>query len=199
MKHLSLLSLAVIITCTGHLFAQNLPAATRTWSLATASNGDLYAGTNRGVFRSTDQGASWIQLNSGLVDTAVHSLGIFRVNGSQEYIYAGTGSGVFLSSSQITSVAAAYAAAPVTFQLLQNYPNPFNPSTVLEFVLPRSEHISLKIFNVLGQLVATLVDDQLSAGRHAVRWDASAVSSGVYFYRLQSTDFTQTRKLVLMK
>jgi hypothetical protein len=199
MKYMPLLPAVLILLCTGYASAQNIPQGTITRSLATASNGDLYAGTDRGVFRSTDQGASWTGLNSGMVDTSIHALGIFRAGGSQEYIYAGTENGVYRSAMQITGVRSNEANVPVAFQLLQNYPNPFNPSTVIEFVLPRHEHVMLKIFNVLGQVVSILADDELSVGRHSVRWDASGVSSGVYFYRLQSADFTETKKLVVMR
>jgi len=194
-----LIPVVLTLLCAVHTGAQNIPPGSATWSLATASNGDLYAGTDRGVFRSTDQGASWSGLNTGMADTSIRSLGIFRAGGPQEYVYAGTTSGVYRSSAQITSIHENVATLPLTFQLLQNYPNPFNPSTVVEFVLPRREHVSLKVFNVLGQVVATLADDEFPAGVHSVRWDASAVSSGVYFYRLQSADFTGTRKLVFMK
>ena len=83
--------------------------------------------------------------------------------------------------------------------LAQNYPNPFNPSTTLQFALKKSGHVSLEVFNVLGQHVATLVNEVLSAGSYHVNFDGSTLSSGVYLYRLQTTDFVQTKKMVLMK
>jgi len=96
---------------------------------------------------------------------------------------------------------------PGEFALLQNYPNPFNPSTTISFNLPTRSQVTLKILNVLGQEVATLVDGEVQAGRHQVLWNATQHSSGVYFYRLtahgteqtQRSVFTQTRKLILVR
>ncbi len=88
---------------------------------------------------------------------------------------------------------------PLTFALYQNYPNPFNPATSIQFETPSPGFVSLKIFNVLGQEVATLVNGVLDAGTHSVKWNGEHVSSGVYVYRLQSGTFTATRKLVLSK
>ena len=85
------------------------------------------------------------------------------------------------------------------FCLEQNFPNPFNPVTTIEFDLPKSSDVTLKIFNILGEEVATLVSDRLSAGSYLFEWDASNLSSGVYLYRLQAGDYIETRKMVLMK
>ncbi len=91
-------------------------------------------------------------------------------------------------------------AAPVTdYRLEQNYPNPFNPSTTIAFSLPVSGRVTLTIFNLLGEEVATLVNQERAAGRHSIRWNASNMQSGVYFYRLRAGDFVQTRKLTLAK
>ena len=88
---------------------------------------------------------------------------------------------------------------PQTFQVLQNYPNPFNPSTTIEFDLPKTSEVTLKIFNILGEEVATLVSDRLSTGSYSYEWDASNLASGVYLYRLQADEYTETRKMVLMR
>lgn len=90
-------------------------------------------------------------------------------------------------------------ALPITYALSQNYPNPFNPSTTIAFQMPKSGHATLQIFNMLGQLVATLVDNQLPAGRHSVVFKTGEFSSGIYFYRLQTGDFSQTKKMMFMK
>ena len=89
--------------------------------------------------------------------------------------------------------------APGEFRLDQNYPNPFNPSTTIEFSLPATQRTTLKVFDVQGREIATLVDQQLEAGTHAVRWEAGILPGGVYFYRLQSGTSVQTKKLLLLR
>ena len=88
---------------------------------------------------------------------------------------------------------------PNDYLLHQNYPNPFNPTTTIEFDLPKTTEVKLKIFNILGEEVATLVSDRLSVGSYSYEWDASSLASGVYLYRLQAGDYVKTRKMVLMK
>ena len=88
---------------------------------------------------------------------------------------------------------------PENYNLSQNYPNPFNPSTTIEFDLPKSSEVSLKIFNILGEEVATLVSDRLSTGSYSYEWDASNLASGVYLYRLQAGNYVETKKMVLMR
>jgi hypothetical protein len=88
---------------------------------------------------------------------------------------------------------------PTEFCLSQNYPNPFNPTTIIEFDLPKSSEVSLKIYNILGKEIATLVSDRLSAGSYSYEWDASNLTSGVYLYRLQAGNYVDTRKMVLMR
>lgn len=88
---------------------------------------------------------------------------------------------------------------PTSYELEQNYPNPFNPSTTIAFALPKLSEVTLKIFDAYGREVATLVEGRLSAGRHEVVLDARPFSSGVYFYRLQAGEFSQTRRLTLVK
>jgi hypothetical protein len=89
--------------------------------------------------------------------------------------------------------------APGGFALLQNYPNPFNPGTNFEFRIANVELVVLKIFDVLGREVATLVNDVRPAGTYTVRWDASSLPSGVYYYRLRAGEFAESKKMVLMK
>lgn len=93
---------------------------------------------------------------------------------------------------------------PDDYLLEQNYPNPFNPSTTIRFALPEAASVSLTIYNIRGQLVKTLVNGSLEAGYHQVQWDGSSelgekVSSGLYFYRLESGDFQQVKKMLLVK
>ncbi len=89
--------------------------------------------------------------------------------------------------------------APASFALHQNFPNPFNPSTKIRFDLPATSRTTLKVFNLLGQEVATVVNGVLSAGRHTVDWNANDMPAGVYLYRLGSGASVATRKLVIAK
>jgi len=88
---------------------------------------------------------------------------------------------------------------PVVYKLEQNYPNPFNPSTKIEFALPKQSPVELKVFNVLGQEVATLVHETLGAGSHVVTFDAKNLASGLYFYRITAGQFTSVKKMMLLK
>jgi len=85
------------------------------------------------------------------------------------------------------------------YKLTQNYPNPFNPTTTLKYQLPASSKVTLKVYDVLGNEVATLLNEEKEAGTYEVMFEASNYSSGVYFYRLQAGSFVETKKMVLMK
>ena len=91
------------------------------------------------------------------------------------------------------------AMVPTEYGLGQNYPNPFNPATEIAFSLPEATTVSLEVFNVVGQRVAELAEGYFEAGNHIVTWDASRQSSGVYFYRLATGDFVETKKMLLIK
>lgn len=96
------------------------------------------------------------------------------------------------------------ATLPQDFALLQNYPNPFNPETEISYVLPNACHVRLSIYNLLGQRIRTLVDGYQAAGHQTVRWDGTdeqgnKVASGIYFYRIQAGEFTDAKKMILMK
>lgn len=101
--------------------------------------------------------------------------------------------------SLITSVGNEFTSIPDVFALSQNYPNPFNPATVINYQLPVSSFTSLKIFDITGREVATLVNEKQNPGSYSVQFDGSNFSSGVYFYRIESNDFVQTKRMVLIK
>jgi hypothetical protein len=96
-------------------------------------------------------------------------------------------------------VTATVGTVPLEFSLAQNYPNPFNASTVIRYELAEKEHVTLKVFNVSGQEVASLVDEVQKAGRYTVQWTGKGISSGVYLYTLTAGDFSETKKMVFMK
>jgi len=98
-----------------------------------------------------------------------------------------------------TAIASAGPNLPEEYSLEQNYPNPFNPSTNIRYALPQGSHVLLEVFNVLGERVATLVDENQGAGNHEVQFNGSGLPSGMYFYRLSAGGFVETLKMVLMK
>ncbi len=104
------------------------------------------------------------------------------------------------SATTITSIESNNdSELPTNFTLEQNYPNPFNPSTTIRFSIPNTGNVSLKIYDLLGQEILTLVNEQLSAGSYNVNFNAGELTSGIYFYRIETGSFTATKKLMLVK
>jgi hypothetical protein len=100
----------------------------------------------------------------------------------------------------LTSVAEhVFEGIPTEWTLAQNFPNPFNPSTVIVFGLPQETNVRLEVFNTLGEVVTTLVDERMSAGYHTVRFDATGGPSGIYFYRLQTPEKSYVKRMLLVK
>jgi hypothetical protein len=157
------------------------------------------------LYLSTDIGDSW---------RAVCPVDEYGGGGplakNDTYIFAGTGgynmrgaSGAGLLrrplSEMITSVDPVTVELPREYQLEQNYPNPMNPSTTINYTLPNRSHVTLTVFNTLGQSVSTLVNGDMEAGYHEVKFDGGGLASGVYFYRLSAGGFVNTRKLTILK
>ena len=88
---------------------------------------------------------------------------------------------------------------PGSFSLAQNFPNPFNPTTIISYRLPVSSYVRLELFNVQGQLVETIESGRQEAGIHKIEWTASHLASGIYFYRLKAGNFTDLKKMILLK
>ena len=88
---------------------------------------------------------------------------------------------------------------PTSFALDQNYPNPFNPSTSISYSIPKRSHVRLQVYNLLGQLVQTIVDEDKQAGSHNATWNANDVANGLYFYRILAGEFIQSKKAVVLK
>ncbi len=109
------------------------------------------------------------------------------------------GWGIRLNNSNTVGIQQLSAEIPSKFELAQNYPNPFNPTTSIKFALPKSGFVSLKVYDIVGKEVATLVNEQLTAGTYEHNFNASALSSGVYFYRIDADNFTEIKKMMLVK
>ncbi len=88
---------------------------------------------------------------------------------------------------------------PKQFEMKQNFPNPFNPTTTVRFGLPQRSHVTLSVFNTLGQEIARLVNGEVEAGYHEVTFEGGGLSSGVYFYKIQAGDFVLTKRLLLLR
>jgi photosystem II stability/assembly factor-like uncharacterized protein len=162
-------------------------------------------GTERGIYRTTNAGLSWTSFNNGaLTDTA--TVRQFAYAPTSRYLYAGaahastaTLQGVFRTQLSPLEVRIPPKGIPTDFVLQQNYPNPFNPGTKIEYGLPERAYVTLKVYDVLGREVATLVDKEVNAGYHQVTFDGSKLSSGLYFYRLSAGKYTATKRLMLLK
>jgi hypothetical protein len=152
-----------------------------------------------GVLLSTNNGTSWAMVNTGFASWAnVYSLAV-----KDTYLFAGTDSaGVWRRpiSEMITSVREFPTnELPSNFSLEQNYPNPFNPSTTISYQIPTRIMVTLKLYDILGREVTTLVSEEKPAGTYELTWNAENLPSGVYFYQLTAGEFIQTRKMILLK
>jgi ligand-binding sensor domain-containing protein len=157
----------------------------------------LYAGTSDGIFLSTNYGSSWMSRNEGLTTCDVRSIIVVDTT-----IFCGTyGGGVWKRSlSEVTtSVPTGTEEKPSGYRLEQNYPNPFNPVTIIHYQLSTDNHVSLRVYDLLGREVTVLVNEKKGPGRYRVEFDARNLASGMYFYRLQAGSYVDVKKLILLK
>jgi photosystem II stability/assembly factor-like uncharacterized protein len=173
-----------------------------------SNNNVLFAGTDsNGVYISTNNGQNWIKKNQGF--PFVPKINTLMISNSN--IYAGT-YGLSLwkrSLSEIIGIQNISKEIPKEFSLYQNYPNPFNPTTKIRFDIPAllsfpnvsigNPVVALKVYDLLGREIQTLVNEKLNPGTYEVTFDGSNYASGIYFYRLTTYDFSETKKFVLMK
>ena len=149
------------------------------------------------IMRTTDGGETWNPQQSG---TTNFLLGVCFTDANTGTAVGGFGT-IFRTTTGGTTWVQEKGTSqtPNHFGLEQNYPNPFNPSTTIEFSLPRSGYVMLQVFNILGEAVATLVNEELNVGTYTTQWNASDATSGVYLYRLQANEFLDTKKLLLLR
>ncbi len=203
------------------------------YSVACDDAGTVYAGSEDGLFRSTDNGESWRKI--GFEKNAIADIlivrpdlifiangpngappGVFRYDGlSWSQIgpppaggdcLARIGNGiligafgVYLAADVITAVEGPPPSPPANFRLEQNFPNPFNPATTIRYSVPKTGVVNIAVYNLLGQEIKTLVNEEKRPGEYEVRFDTSRLPSGIYFYRLNAGTFTETKKMLLVK
>jgi len=158
-----------------------------------------------GVYESTDDGVTWNQINDGLPpEPPVSALALKVINETSAELYAGLfkdttgGAGVYKLAVTV-DVEEVDNKIPSEYKLDQNYPNPFNPSTAIQFSVPEQSFVKLEVFNTLGEKVSTLVSEELNAGNYKYEWNAEGLPSGINFYKLSAGNFTETKKMILMK
>ncbi|HSW56704.1 MAG TPA: T9SS type A sorting domain-containing protein [Ignavibacteriaceae bacterium] len=145
--------------------------------------------TPNGIYLSTNNGENWTAKNDGLPTSSnIRSICIHGNN-----IFVGTaGNGLWYRPLSEWGELKQY-------KLEQNFPNPFNPTTTISFSIPQGQAVELKVFDILGNEVAKLLNEYREAGEHKVEFDGSTLTSGIYFYQLKAGGFVQTKKLVLLK
>ena len=155
--------------------------------------------------RNDGAGTTWVLtkidsvLPVGLPVGTPHLVDVENDGDADLFVLTNDGDLYFVENLTYTNIVSESPALSRNFHLHQNYPNPFNPSTTIEFDMPKTSEVTLKIFNILGEEVATLLSASLLSGSHSVEWDASSLASGVYLYRLKAEDYVETRKMILMR
>ena len=156
---------------------------------------NTFTGTKGGVFLSTNNGTDWKEI--GLTNYWVFALFVSGTN-----LFAGTyGAGIWRRplSEVITALDDYQATLPTKYALSQNYPNPFNPTTVINYSVPKQSFVTIKVFDILGREVITLVNEEKAAGEYSVNFNAANLGSGIYFHTMKAGSFTDTKKMVVLK
>jgi photosystem II stability/assembly factor-like uncharacterized protein len=163
----------------------------------------LFAGTfEHGIFYSTNGGKTWIDGNSSMGRRSVFKLVIVGAN-----LFAAVSSDIASIrsvwrrplSEMPTGVGDKYEQNPTEFKLEQNYPNPFNPMTCIPFSIPTKSFVSLKIYDLIGRVTATIISEEMLAGKYLKRWNADELPSGVYFCELRAGSLIEMKKLLLLR
>ena len=190
------------------IYGENYPKYTVGWNKALLG-GDLYR-MNINITQNVNNNPAYytmpvqIKVNTSLGDTIVTLFNNaqyqnfqFQVIGNPTSIVFDPGNWILKTLQGVTEVED--LTIPLQYSLEQNYPNPFNPTTTIEYNIPQGDFVTLKVFNVLGKEVATLVNGRVEAGKHKVEFDASALNSEVYFYQIESENYAETKKMILLK
>ncbi len=189
------------LTTDGGLTWTNISLPIDTYVLFDHHHKDLWIGGGTIIEHSTDLGVSWT-----IEDTTRYYVSDFSFAENGPYLEGwavgliiGDTGGISGYSGVVTGASESKSVLPASFSLDQNYPNPFNPSTTIHFEIPEAARVVLKVFNLLGQKMATLVDDRRPAGKYDVHVDGSAWPTGVYYYRLTAGGFMQIKKMLVVQ
>lgn len=156
------------------------------------------------IYRTTNKGTSWTEQTTALATgKSFYAISMFNVNCGWAVtgtaVSGGTNDGVWKYNDVLNEVNPINTTTPSNFVLEQNYPNPFNPSTTINYSIPKSSFVTLKVYDILGNEVKTLVNEQQSVNNYSITADFSNLTTGVYYYTLKAGDFTSTKKLMLIK
>lgn len=160
----------------------------------------LILGTTEGIYKSSNLGLTWQRINGTLPATTVTSI---LVNEKYDRLYIGTeGDGLWTTylSNIVTEVDDNFTnAVPSDYLLYQNYPNPFNPSTTIKYSVPKYSFVTIKIFDIIGKEIATLVNEEKAPGNYSIDFNSNNLSSGIYVYTMKSNGFFYSRKMSVLK
>ncbi|HKJ81496.1 MAG TPA: T9SS type A sorting domain-containing protein [Ignavibacteriaceae bacterium] len=171
------------MTLPGGDTVQALRVRTDIWTYTSTNGGYLYNRTISYLFLSTNG----TQVLVDAADTTSPSTGVIPV------------SDITFINATVTDVPNANNTIPDNFNLEQNYPNPFNPTTIINFSIPKLSLVTIKVYDILGNEIATLVNEEKPAGTYEITWNAANLPSGIYFYRMDAGSFISTKKLILLK
>ena len=199
-KIILLIQVAFIFLALTDVYSQWYPQTSgTTYWLSGVSFTDANNGTDVGVggtiLRTTNGGTNWISQTSG---TTNHLRGVSFVDANTGWAVGDSGT-ILRTTNGGVKVVNISTKIPSIHSLEQNYPNPFNPTTNIKFDIPKLTNVKIIIYNALGKELTSLVNEKLSAGSYEVDWNASNYASGVYFYKLETEEFTNTKKMVLLK
>ena len=174
-------------------------------SITMSKNGYLYVGTEWGVYRTNDYGNEWEYLADGMTNFYASAL----ICIAESKVIVGTlGGGVCIGPDSITSVEIDINQLSKIYYLSQNYPNPFNPVTKIKYSIPQSPLlggdgrgglVTLKVYDILGREIATLVNEEKPAGEYEVEFYAVNLPSGIYFYQIKADQYSETKKMILLR